>query len=52
MKVNLQAAQYREAINPDDCEDRTDRLALAAILRGVPSEMWSSSARKESVREE
>ncbi|XP_066392692.1 uncharacterized protein [Miscanthus floridulus] len=51
MKVNLQAVQYWEAIDPGDCDDHTDRLALAAILRGVPQEIWSLLAKKATARE-
>lgn len=51
MKVNLQVARYWAAIDPGDCTEHTDRLALTVILRGVPSDMWSSLAKKESARE-
>jgi hypothetical protein len=35
----------------DDCDEREDRLALAALLHSVPNDMWSTLARKKMVRE-
>ena len=53
MKVNLQAAGLWHAVEPEEGEEvlieyREDRLAMAAILRSVPSEMLGSVARKRT----
>jgi len=55
MKVNLQAAGLWHAVEPEEGEEvlieyREDRLAMAAILRSVPSEMLGSLARKRTAR--
>ncbi|CAO2208242.1 unnamed protein product [Urochloa humidicola] len=52
MKVNFQAQGFWEAIDPGDCDDREDQLALAALLRApVPNDMWSTLARKGMAKE-
>ncbi|WVZ56480.1 hypothetical protein U9M48_007001 [Paspalum notatum var. saurae] len=53
MKVNLEAAGLWHAVEPEDgdvIEYREDRLALAAILRSVPSDMLASLGRKRTAR--
>jgi hypothetical protein len=53
MRVNMQAQGLWHAIEPEEgdiIEYREDRLALAAILRAVPSEMLGSLARKHTAR--
>ena len=53
MHVNLEAASLWHAVEPDDLDIiryREDRLALAAILRSVPSEMRASLSRKRTAR--
>jgi uncharacterized membrane protein YgcG len=50
MTVNFQAQELWEAIDPDDCDEREDR-ALAALLRSVPNDMWSTLARKRTMWE-
>jgi hypothetical protein len=45
MQVNFEAARWWYAIEPSEDEEvnyRRDQLALAAILRSVPSNMLSS----------
>lgn len=51
MTVNFQAQGLWEAIDPGDCDEREDRLALAALLRSVPNDMWSTLARKRTARD-
>ncbi|CAO2175939.1 unnamed protein product [Urochloa humidicola] len=51
MKVNFQAQGLWGAIDLGECKDREDRLALAVLLRAVPTDMWSTLARKDSVKE-
>jgi len=51
MRVNLEAAGLRHAVEPDELDIiryREDRLALAAILRSVPLEMRASLSRKRT----
>ncbi|WVZ53904.1 hypothetical protein U9M48_004791 [Paspalum notatum var. saurae] len=53
MKVNLEAAGLWHAVEPEDgdvIEYREDRLALAAILRSMPSDMLASLGRKRTAR--
>ena len=52
MRVNMEAQGYWHAVEPDDdeIEYREDRLALAAILRSVPTDMLGSLARKRTAR--
>ncbi|WVZ93228.1 hypothetical protein U9M48_039226 [Paspalum notatum var. saurae] len=53
MRVNLQAAGLWHAVEPEPdeiVEYREDRLAMAAILRSVPSDMLGSLARKRTAR--
>jgi hypothetical protein len=51
MTVNFQAQGLWEAIDPSDCDEHEDCLALAALLRSVPNDMWSTLARKKMTRE-
>jgi hypothetical protein len=50
MQVNFEATGWWYAVKPynddDDVDYRHDRLALAAILRSVPSDMLSTLRRK------
>jgi hypothetical protein len=53
MQVNMEAAGIWYAIEPypdEEIEYRDDRLALAAILRSVPSEMLPTLRGKRSAR--
>lgn len=53
MRVNMQAAGLWHAVEPEEddiVEYHEDRLALAAILRAVPSDMLGSLARKRTAR--
>jgi hypothetical protein len=55
MKVNLQAAGLWHAVEPEEGEEvlieyHEDRLAMAAILRSVPSEMLGSLAHKRTAQ--
>jgi hypothetical protein len=49
--VNFQAQGLWEAIDPGDCDEREDRLTLAALLRSIPNDMWSTLARNKTERE-
>ena len=37
--------------DPDEDEYHADRQAMAGLLRSVPSELWSTLARKRTVKE-
>lgn len=50
MRVNLHAQGVQDAIKPGGAEYCLDRMALAAILQGVPSEMLASLATKNTAR--
>jgi hypothetical protein len=53
MQVNMEAAGIWYAVEPypdEEVEYRDDRLALAAILRSVPSELLPTLRRKRSAR--
>jgi hypothetical protein len=53
MQVNMEAAGIWYAVEPypdEEVEYRDDRLALAAILRSVPSEMLPTLRRKRTAR--
>jgi hypothetical protein len=57
MEVNFQKLHVWDAVDlnidedPDEGEYHDDRQAMAALLRSVPSKMWSTLARKRSVKE-
>jgi hypothetical protein len=51
MQVNLEAQGLWDAIDPGNVDRREDRLALAALLRTVPSEMRSIIAVKKTGKE-
>jgi len=57
MEVNFQTLRVWDAVdiwiddNPDDDEYHNDRQAMAGLLRSVPSELWSTLARKKTVKE-
>ncbi|KAL6639641.1 hypothetical protein ACP70R_023372 [Stipagrostis hirtigluma subsp. patula] len=51
MQVSLEALGLWAAVEKGGVERREDRLALAAILRAVPSEMKAGLAVKKSARE-
>jgi hypothetical protein len=51
MAVNFQAQGLWKAIDPGNCDEREDRLTLAALLRSVPNDMWSTLTRKKTARE-
>ncbi|WVZ49530.1 LOW QUALITY PROTEIN: hypothetical protein U9M48_000878 [Paspalum notatum var. saurae] len=50
MQVNLEAQGLWEAIESGDVERREDRLALAALLRAVPTEMCPTLAVKKTAK--
>jgi hypothetical protein len=51
MQVSLEVLGLLSAVESDKVERHDNRLALAAILRGVPPEMKSGLAVKKTVRE-
>ncbi|KAL6600448.1 hypothetical protein ACP70R_045248 [Stipagrostis hirtigluma subsp. patula] len=51
MKVSLEALGLWHAVELDKVDRREDRQALAAILRGVPSEMKAGLTVKETAKE-
>ena len=57
MEVNFQTLRVWDAVHlginddPDDDEYHDDRQAMAGLLRSVPSELWSTLARKGTVKE-
>jgi hypothetical protein len=51
MQVNLEAMEVWQSINPGTSPRKNDRMALGALLRGVPQEMWSILAKKKTVKE-
>jgi hypothetical protein len=51
MQVNLEAMEVWESIDPGTGPRKNDRMALGALLRGVPQEMWSILAKKKAVKE-
>jgi hypothetical protein len=57
MEVNFQTLRVWDAVDlgidedPDEGEYHDDRQAMAGLLRSVPSEMWSTLARKRTVKE-
>lgn len=48
IRVNLQAQELWDAIEPGNAEYQDDRMALSAILRDVPSEMLAILAVKDT----
>jgi hypothetical protein len=57
MEVNFQTIRVWDVINlgigdpTDEDEYHDDRLAMSGLLRSVPSELWSTLARKSTVKE-
>jgi hypothetical protein len=51
MQVNLEAMEVWESIDPGTGPRKNDHMALGALLRGVPQEMWSILAKKKAVKE-
>ncbi|XP_066395796.1 uncharacterized protein [Miscanthus floridulus] len=57
MEVNFQTLRVWDAVHdgisndPDEEEYHDDRQAMAGLLRSVPSELWSTLARKGTVKE-
>ena len=51
VQCNLEAMYLWDAIESDKVERRRDRLALGAMIRGVPPEMHSMLLNKKSTRE-
>lgn len=51
MQVSLEALGLWHAVETDKVERRDDRMALAAILRGVPSELKATLAVKKTAKE-
>ena len=57
MEVNFQTLRVWDAVHdgisddPDEDEYHDDRQAMAGLLRSVPSELWSTLARKRTVKE-
>ncbi|WVZ51861.1 hypothetical protein U9M48_002964 [Paspalum notatum var. saurae] len=51
MKVSLEALGLWKAVESEKVERRDDRMALAAVLRGVPSELKATLAVKNTAKE-
>jgi hypothetical protein len=57
MEVNFQTLRVWDAVHdgifddPDEDEYHDDRQVMAGLLRSVPSELWSTLARKRTVKE-
>jgi hypothetical protein len=57
MEVNFQTLRVWDAVHdgisddPDEDEYHDDRQAMAGLLRSVPSELWSTLARKGTAKE-
>ena len=51
VQCNLEGMSLWDAIEDDNVERRGDRLALGAMLRGVPVEMHSMLLKKKNVKE-
>jgi hypothetical protein len=57
MQVNYQTLRVWDVVehgiddNDDEDEYQQDRQAMAGLLRSVPSEMWATLGRKETVKE-
>ena len=51
VQCNLEAMYLWDAIESDKVERRCDRLALGAMIRGVPPEMHSMLLNKKSAKE-
>jgi hypothetical protein len=57
MKVNFQTLGVWDIVvrglgeERNDDDDHDDRLAMSSLLRSVPSELWSTLARKDTVKE-
>lgn len=51
MQMNLKGMRLRDAIESSKVERRQDRLALAAVIRGVPKELHAGIAAKKSAKE-
>lgn len=51
MRVNLQAQEVWNAIEPSNVEYQEDRMALATILQALPPEMLSTLAAKDSAKQ-
>jgi hypothetical protein len=51
MQVNLEAMEVWESIDLGTGLRKNDRMALGALIRGVPQEMWSILAKKKTVKE-
>ena len=50
MWVNLQAQGVWNAIEHDEVDEQTDRLALAAIYQGVSEDLLLTLAEKDSAK--
>jgi hypothetical protein len=57
MEVNFQTLRVWDAVHdsisddPDEDEYHDDRQAMVGLLRSVPSELWSTLARKGTAKE-
>jgi hypothetical protein len=51
VQCNLEAMYLWDAMESDKVERRRDRLALGAMIRGMPSEMHSMLLNKKSTKE-
>jgi hypothetical protein len=51
MQVNLEGMEVWDAIDPGGGSRKNDSVALGALLRGVPPEMWSLLAKKKTAKE-
>jgi hypothetical protein len=51
MQVNLEGMEVWDAINPGGGLRKNNRVALEALLRGVPPEMWLVLAKNKTAKE-
>jgi hypothetical protein len=51
MQVNLEGMEVWDAINPGGGLRKNNRVALEALLRGVPPEMWLLLAKNKTAKE-
>jgi hypothetical protein len=51
VQCNLEAMYLWDAVESDKVERRHDRIALSAMLRGIPLEMHSMLLNKKSAKE-
>jgi hypothetical protein len=51
MQINLKGMEVWDAIDPGGGSRKNDRVALGALLHGVPPELWSLLAKKKTAME-